>query len=146
MGKPLVLVVEDDPEIREVVAEILEWDGYRVATTSNGREALHAVATTAASEAIPPALMLLDMQLPILDGWGVARALRDQGFQIPIVVMTDALNARSWAQAIGAAGYLPKPFGMTDLLTTIADVHGQLAAENLDVARPDEGPEGAPSD
>ena len=90
--------------------------------------------------------MLLDMQLPILDGWGVARALRDQGFQIPIVVMTDALNARTWARTIGAAGYLPKPFGMTDLLTIIADVRGRLVTENLDVTRSDQGPEGATSD
>jgi DNA-binding response OmpR family regulator len=55
----------------------------------------------------------------VLDGWGFARAVRDRGVRLPIVVMTAAQDARRWAEEIGAQGYLAKPFEMPDLLAVV---------------------------
>ena len=68
--------------------------GYAVRTASNGLEALRIVAL------IEPALVLLDMRMPVMDGWGFARARRLRGITLPILVMTAAQNARSWAEEI----------------------------------------------
>ena len=57
--------------------------------------------------------------MPMLDGWGVARELRARGSTVPIVVMTAAQNARLWADEIGAAGFVPKPFELPDLLDAV---------------------------
>ncbi len=97
---------------------------------SKGREALQALAAISAIDATSPGVILLDMRMPILDGWGVACALQEEGLKIPIVVMTDARHARSWAQEVGAVEYLPKPFGIDDLLVTIAQLQSRLATAN----------------
>ena len=116
-----ILVVDDDPSIRATVSEILELEGYPVETAADGAEALQAV------ERVRPALVLLDMRMPVLDGWGFARALRERGVELPIVVMTAAQNARTWAAEIRAAGYLAKPFDLLDLLTTVERVQTSTA-------------------
>lgn len=113
-----ILVVDDDAEIRELICEILEMEGYPVEKTANGAEALQAV------EREEPALVLLDMRMPVLDGWGFARAVRERGLSLPIVVMTAAQNARRWAEEINAAGYVAKPFNLDDLLTTVEAMTG----------------------
>jgi CheY-like chemotaxis protein len=111
-----ILVVDDDPSILATVREILDLEGYQIQTASNGREALQAV------ERQRPSLVLLDMRMPVLDGWGFARALRERGIKIPILVMTAAQNARNWAEEIGANAYLPKPFDLMELLTAVERV------------------------
>lgn len=109
----LILVVDDDPDIREVVRDILEGEGYRVATAANGAEALRVL------EQQPAALVLLDMRMPVLNGWDFAAALRARGARTPILVMTAAQSARRWAEEIGAQGYIAKPFDLSELLTAI---------------------------
>lgn len=108
-----ILVVDDDPSIRTLVAEVLELEGYEVETACNGVEALEAV------KRHRPATMLLDMQMPVLDGWGVASALERLGLGVPTLVMTAAMNAWEQAAEIAAAGYLAKPFDLDELLTAI---------------------------
>jgi CheY-like chemotaxis protein len=66
-----------------------------------------------------PELMLLDMRMPVLDGWGVARELKARGIRLPILVMTAAQNARHWADEIGAAGYVAKPFELPELMSAV---------------------------
>lgn len=105
-----VLVVDDDPAILSTVSEILNMEGYRVRTAANGAEALDAIA-----EEIP-ALVLLDMRMPVMDGWGLADQLKQRGISVPVLVMTAAQNARGWAEEINAQGFLPKPFDLVDLL------------------------------
>jgi DNA-binding response OmpR family regulator len=56
-----------------------------------------------------------------MDGWAVARAMRESGSKVPIVVMTAAENARRWADEIGAAGHLDKPFGLDQLLACVEE-------------------------
>jgi len=108
-----VLVVDDEPAIRFVVAETLTFEGYPVKTAGNGEEALKIL------EQERPELVLLDMRMPVLDGWGFARELKRRGVDVPIVVMTAAQNARGWSREIGATAYLAKPFDLVDLLDTV---------------------------
>ncbi len=111
--KHTILVVDDDQDILSTVAEILEYEGYKVEKASNGAEGLWAV------ERAHPALVLLDMRMPVLDGWGFARTLKERGISLPILVMTAAHDARRWAQEIGADGYVAKPFNLGDLLAAV---------------------------
>lgn len=113
MPEPLILVVDDDTSILETVTSILALEGYAVETATNGREALEKVGRAR------PWLVLLDMRMPIMDGWGFAREMKARGETVPIVVMTAAQDARRWASEIGAAAYVPKPFEVPDLLATV---------------------------
>ena len=108
-----ILVIDDDPAILATVADILRDEGYAVRTAANGAEGLAAV------EQQRPALILLDMRMPVLDGWGVTRALRERGLRVPVVVMTAAQDARRWAQEVGAAHALAKPFDIVELLGVV---------------------------
>ena len=102
-----VLVVDDEPLIRDLVAECLRDDGYEVATAADGREALDRIA------AHPPALLVLDIMMPVLDGLGVLRALAGAAF--PVVVMSADAGARRAAGLMAVAAVLPKPFDLDDL-------------------------------
>ncbi|TME27842.1 MAG: response regulator [Chloroflexi bacterium] len=106
-----MLVVDDDPSIVAVVSEILAAEGHEVTTAENGAEAL---AVVNGEE-----LILLDMRMPVLDGWAFAKQLRASGKRVPIVVMTAAENARRWAEEIGADGYLAKPFEIDSLIAAV---------------------------
>lgn len=108
-----VLVVDDDHSILDTVTSILENEGHQVMAASGGAEAL------SMARAWHPTLVLLDMRMPIMDGWAVARSLRESGSRVPIVVMTAAENASRWAHEIGASGHLDKPFGLDDLIEVV---------------------------
>lgn len=109
----VMLVVDDDPSIIETVTSILQDVGYRAVGVGSGAEALAFLRTTR------PSLILLDMRMPEMDGWTVARRLHEQGSTIPLVVMTAAKSAERWADEIGASGYLAKPFTLDDLLDLV---------------------------
>jgi CheY-like chemotaxis protein len=119
-----VLVVDDDTSILDTVSAILSGEGYDVISASTGQEALAAVARS------KPVLILLDMRMPVMDGWAVARALREQGVKVPIVVMTAAESAKRWADEVGAEGYLAKPFGLDELLATVERFRGSGGPAN----------------
>jgi CheY-like chemotaxis protein len=110
-----VLVVEDDPDLVEIVRLMLDTLGYDVRCTRNGREAIAAVAQK------KPAVVLLDMLMPVMDGWECARELRARyGHTVPIVVMTAAEHAGVRADQVGAVDVLSKPFDIDHLLSVIA--------------------------
>lgn len=112
-GRP-ILVVDDDPAIRALVVEALTDDGYPVVQAADGFEALALVGSA------DPCLVLLDMRMPVMDGWAFARAYREQGGRrAPVVVMTAARDAHAWAAEIGADGALPKPFDLTELVEVV---------------------------
>jgi two-component system OmpR family response regulator len=111
-----VLVVDDDAGIRSMVTMALESEGYLVTTASNGAEALHEIARDR------PSVMLLDVQMPVLDGSGVTGRLRELGERVPTVVMTGAGNAPRWAADLGADACLSKPFELDELLLTVKDI------------------------
>ena len=108
-----VLVVDDDSSILDTVTAILSGEGYQVMAAGGGQEALALVRTW------HPTLVLLDMRMPVVDGWAVARSLNEAGARMPIVVMTAAESARRWADEIGAAGHLAKPFTLDELIACV---------------------------
>lgn len=109
-----VLVVEDDPDLRVFVQEVLEEAGYCVLAAGDGQDALEQ------ASAQPPDLILLDMRMPRMDGWEFARAFRAQHTRrVPIIVFTAATDAAQRAAQIQADGYLPKPFELTSLLAIV---------------------------
>src|SRR4051812_1212631 len=111
-GAP-ILIVEDDQSILEMVVSILTLEGYPVTSAANGRDALIAL------DGGLPSLILLDMRMPVMDGWEFARAVRARGLIVPIVVMTAAESAQGWAKEIGADDYVTKPFEFPELLQAI---------------------------
>lgn len=112
-----VLVVDDDPTILATVADALDLEGYPVLTAGNGQEALDALDRT--ERARRPRLVLLDMRMPVLDGWGFIRAVRERRLSLAVVVMTAAADARRWAREIEAQAVLPKPFELDDLIDAV---------------------------
>jgi DNA-binding response OmpR family regulator len=116
-----ILVVDDDSTILISVAELLELEGYAVATAANGAEALEL------THHLRPGLVLLDMRMPVLDGWAYAREVRGRGLDPRIVIMTAAHDARRWADEIGADGYLPKPFEADQLIAAVERIVGRPA-------------------
>ena len=119
-GTARLLVVDDDRVIRELVAEVLEGEGYAVARAANGAEALGWLAERRRLGEPPPTLILLDMRMPMMDGWTFAAEYRrSSGPRAPIVVMTAAADAAACAAEVGAEGVLAKPFGLDALLTAV---------------------------
>ena len=108
-----ILVVDDDPTILATVSEALGLEGFPVVTARNGREALDELALHR------PSLVLLDMRMPVLDGWGFMRAIREQGLNLTVVVMTAAADAGRWGREIGAQAVLAKPFELDDLIHAV---------------------------
>ena len=111
---PLVLVVDDDPDILDAICDILGGEGYRVARAKHGREALERV------DEERPAVILLDLMMPVMDGLAFAHALReDRRDGTPIVVISADGNPQKAAMA-GAQGFLAKPFDIDALLAEVA--------------------------
>ncbi len=115
MNRPLVLVVDDDPDILDAICDILDAEGYRVCRARHGQEALEQV------ESERPDIILLDLMMPVMDGVAFSQALRKRPAvsDVPIVVISADGNPQR-AAAVGAAGYLAKPFDIDALLTQVA--------------------------
>lgn len=111
----LVLVVDDDPAQRDGLAEVLEIRGYAVAQAANGWEALElAIAER-------PTMILLDLNMPVMDGWEVLHALKGSGTlrNIPVVVLTGDPDAPN------DITLMPKPYGIEQLLGKVERVLGR---------------------
>ena len=109
-----VLVVDDDEAMRDVIQWALADEGFAVTAAENGAAALRVIEHT------PPCAILLDMRMPVMDGWAFARSYRELSVpHAPVIVLTAARDAAEWAQQIEAAGYLGKPFEVSDLLETV---------------------------
>jgi two-component system chemotaxis response regulator CheY len=108
------LVVDDDHDIAELVRLALTDEGYEVVIASNGSAALAAI------EAAPFDLILLDMRMPVMDGWEFARTYRSRPEpRTPVVVITAARDAAERAAEIDADGYLSKPFSLEELFAVV---------------------------
>ena len=116
-GKQTVLVVDDDPNIAQLVKLYLEKEGYEVAVESRGDEAV------AAFQKNPPSLMLLDIMLPGMDGWQVCRAVR-QTSNIPIIMLSakDETFDKVLGLELGADDYITKPFEGKELVARVKAV------------------------
>lgn len=112
-----ILIVDDQPEICDVVQEYLTGEGYRVSTARNGDDMRRLLAQT------PVDLVILDLMLPGEDGLALARALRSES-QVGIVILTGRgdLVDRIIGLEMGADDYLPKPFNLRELLARVKSV------------------------
>jgi signal transduction histidine kinase/CheY-like chemotaxis protein len=115
IGRPLVLVVEDDPKTRELLRFSLSRAGYRVDEASDGDQAL------ARARATRPALITLDIRVPGKDGWQVLQELKQdpETWDIPVVIVS-IVDDPQRGYSLGAADYILKPFERDDLLRRLA--------------------------
>jgi CheY-like chemotaxis protein len=122
---PLVLLVDDERAIRTICRVNLEGDGLAVAEAGNGGEALEQVRRAR------PSLVLLDVMMPGLDGWGVAARLAQDSetHEIPVVFLSAraAPEDRERARELGAVGYVVKPFDPLTLAQTVREVLERVA-------------------
>jgi DNA-binding response OmpR family regulator len=114
-----VLVVDDDESIRQIVTIFLRDEGYEVLAVAHGQAAMEVV------DSFAPDLILLDLRMPIMDGWEFARWYRAQPPpHAPIVAFAAALNVVQDTAGLDAAGILPKPFDLEELLVAVSSVLG----------------------
>ncbi|MFN8634314.1 MAG: response regulator transcription factor [Chloroflexota bacterium] len=108
------LVVDDDRDIAELVQMALSEEGYEVVLAPNGAAALNASRSQLFD------IILLDMRMPVMDGWTFARSYREQpGPHAPMIVVTAARDASTRAAEIDADGYLAKPFSLAELFDIV---------------------------
>jgi len=116
---PVVLLVDDDAAIRRTVGAGLELEGFAVVPASGGRAALEA------AQRVHPAVVLLDLSMPDLDGLEVLRRLRDAGDQVPVCVLSarNEVDERVQGLQAGADDYVVKPFALEEV---VARLHALL--------------------
>jgi PAS domain S-box-containing protein len=117
-GGELILFVDDDRSVREMVAPTLIEHGYRVLTAANGAEALALLAHPEHDIC----LVLSDVAMPLIDGLELLEKIHSRRPQVPVVLMSGTLDTGNARLPAGAAGFLPKPFRLEQLLAVIADV------------------------
>jgi two-component system OmpR family response regulator len=119
-GEPAdrVLVVDDEPNITDLVATALRYQGFEVATASGGRDALSAVTT------FRPDLVVLDVMLPDLDGFAIHQRLTDERRQVPVLFLTarDSTEDKVRGLTMGADDYVTKPFSLEELVARVRAV------------------------
>ncbi len=114
-----ILVVDDDDDFREALSEVLSEAGYPVQQAENGEVALARVADEA------PGIVLLDLKMPVLDGWGVVERMRKdaKSSHIPILILS-AYGFEWESELLGAQGYVPKSVGMEEILDRVRRAAG----------------------
>lgn len=116
-GRSCILVVDDDPDLRETLIDLLGDEGYRATGVANGQEALRQLRHIA-----PPCLILLDLMMPVMTGWEFREQQRQDPrlAAIPVAVVTGVRNSQDQLAALDAVGYFQKPLDINALLDTVA--------------------------
>ena len=127
-----LLVVDDEPNILELLSVSLRFAGFEVATATNGVDALHT------ARRFSPDLVVLDVMMPGLDGFEVARQLRSGGDQTPVVFLTakDATEDRVQGLTIGGDDYVTKPFSLEEVVARIRAVLRRTQGAAVAAGRP----------
>ena len=121
-----VLVVDDDPAIRDIVTMALEDEGYAAVAARDGQDALEQLERMAEE---PPDVIVLDMNMPRVSGWEFARLYRESDLpHAPIVVLTAAHDVQARCAEVDADGCIGKPFELDDLLAAVARPRHQHSA------------------
>ena len=113
-----LLVVDDEPNILELLATSLRFAGFEVATATNGREAL------AEARRLRPDLVVLDVMMPDMDGFAVVRRMRGEGSTAPVLFLTarDATEDKVTGLTLGGDDYVTKPFSLEEVVARIRTV------------------------
>jgi CheY-like chemotaxis protein len=111
-----ILVIEDDPATRDAVAIVLQDEGYAVTGVANGQEALLHLRRTA-----PPDLILLDLMMPVMNGWEFRKQQTKEPAlkSIPVMIVSADAGVPQKAAALGAVDYLIKPIDLDKLLAAV---------------------------
>jgi two-component system OmpR family response regulator len=112
---PRVLVVDDEPQITELVAMALRYEGFEIETAGTGRKALEAV------DSFRPDLVILDVMLPDLDGFAVTERLKSARVKVPVLFLTarDAVEDKVRGLTLGGDDYVTKPFSLEELVARV---------------------------
>lgn len=110
-----IVVVDDEPSIRELVSASLHFSGFDVKTASNGTEAIDVITQT------DPDLVVLDVMLPDIDGFTVTRRIRQQGVEAPVLFLTarDDTQDKVMGLTVGGDDYVTKPFSLEEVVARI---------------------------
>jgi two-component system OmpR family response regulator len=129
---PKVLVVDDEPNIRELVEVALKFHGCAVAVSASGKDALHQ------TESYEPDLIILDVMLPDMDGFEVCRALRADGNDVPVIFLTarDTTSDTIRGLTLGGDDYVTKPFSVEALVARVRAVLRRTTREADGEAQP----------
>lgn len=129
-ARPRVLIVEDAPDIRNLLIEFLSDSGYQVDVATNGARALSRVSVNR------PDVVLLDLMMPVMTGWEFCQRLRalPGGSDIPVIVISATHGIAQQASAAQATDYLAKPFTLDELLAKVSR-YAPLPRESWNLAR-----------
>ena len=109
-----VLVVDDDPDIRESIEELLRSDGLDAAVAANGQEALRVI------EQRGIGVVLLDLMMPVMDGRQMVEEMRKRGISVPVVLLSAGRDLRRVSQELGLPA-IEKPFDLDELLAKVRE-------------------------
>lgn len=132
MSKPRILVVDDEPSLLRLLQVTLETEGYEVILASDGETAVKRV------EQDKPDVMLLDVMMPVIDGWGVLERLQSVERRPRIICLSAKTNRRDLLKGwkLGADEYLTKPFSIDQLLDLVTEIRSRTQ-DDQDARRAD---------
>jgi two-component system, OmpR family, response regulator len=135
MAKTRVLIVDDEPNIRDLLATSLRFAGYEIQTAANGAQAVAAVVES------EPDIILLDVMLPDMNGFSVTKKLRGSGVQAPILFLTarDDVEDKITGLTVGGDDYLTKPFSLDEVVARIQAILRRTKTVDAETAVIDAG-------
>ncbi len=120
-----ILLVDDDPTVRDSLSDVLHAEGYRVLTAENGQRALELAGQSSVD------IALLDLNMPVMGGWDTFEQLTREHPSIPVIIITARPNQVFTALSAGAGALMEKPMDIPDLLLTISRLLAESAEERL---------------
>ncbi len=128
---PRVLVVDDEPNIVDVISMALRYQGFQVEAAANGADAIAAVSS------FKPQLIVLDVMLPDMEGFDVAKRIGARQTRVPIIYLTarDATEDKIRGLTLGGDDYVTKPFSLEELVARIRSIQRRSGAEDVDSSR-----------
>lgn len=120
-----IMIVEDDPDMADIIKLVMEDAGYETIPIYSGRECLHRI------KEVKPDLVLLDIMMPEMDGWEVHRRLKEdeETKDIPIIAVTaktQSIDKMIGLHVVGVSDYITKPFGRKELVDSVKKVLGKI--------------------
>lgn len=130
MDTQKILVVDDEPNIRDLLSASLRFAGYQVSTAANGNDAINEIVEN------QPDIVLLDVMLPDISGFGVTKKIRSLGIETPILFLTarDETQDKVAGLTVGGDDYVTKPFSLDEILARISAILRRTRATNSDSA------------
>jgi two-component system OmpR family response regulator len=128
MEKLKVLVVDDEPNIRDLLSASLRFAGHQVATAANGTDAINMITET------KPDIVLLDVMLPDISGFGVTKKIRGMGIEVPILFLTarDDTEDKVTGLTVGGDDYVTKPFSLDEIMARISAIIRRTSKDGQD--------------